>query len=151
MFEMLSNFPIAAVSGILATLLVITFFVTSSDSGSLVIDHLTSGGKHDVPKVQRIFWALTEGAVAAILLIGGGLSALQAAAITTGLPFAVILCLMCYTVYLGLRNEYEILESEEFAETIEELTDQEDVEVVTTGDQVVTDVAEGEEASGGSD
>jgi choline/glycine/proline betaine transport protein len=151
MFEMLSNFPIAAVSGILATLLVITFFVTSSDSGSLVIDHLTSGGKHDVPKAQRIFWAVTEGAVAAILLIGGGLNALQAAAITTGLPFAVILCLMCYTVYLGLRNEYEILESEEFAETIEELTEQDDVEVVTTGDQVVTDIADSDEASGGSD
>jgi choline/glycine/proline betaine transport protein len=151
MFEMLSNFPIAAVSGILATLLVMTFFVTSSDSGSLVIDHLTSGGKHDVPRAQRIFWAVTEGAVAAILLIGGGLNALQAAAITTGLPFAVILTLMCYTVYLGLKNEYEILESEEFAETIEELTDQDDVEVVTTGDQVVTDIAESDEASGGSD
>jgi choline-glycine betaine transporter len=104
-----------------------------------------------VPRAQRIFWAVTEGAVAAILLIGGGLNALQAAAITTGLPFAVILTLMCYTVYLGLKNEYEILESEEFAETIEELTDQDDVEVVTTGDQVVTDIAESDEASGGSD
>ena len=145
MFAMLEQFPLGAVSGILATLLVVTFFVTSSDSGSLVIDHLTSGGKHDVPKVQRIFWAITEGLVAAILLYGGGLTALQTAAITTGLPFAVILCLMCYTVYLGLSNEYEILESEEFAETIEELSDREGVDVVTAGDEMVTDIRDGDD------
>jgi len=147
MFAMLEQFPLGAVSGILATLLVITFFVTSSDSGSLVIDHLTSGGKHDVPRTQRIFWAVTEGAVAAILLYGGGLTALQTAAITTGLPFAVILCLMCYTVYLGLSNEYEILESEEFAETIQELSDRENVDVVTAGDEMVTDIREGDDAA----
>jgi choline/glycine/proline betaine transport protein len=149
MFAMLEQFPLGAVSGVLATLLVVTFFVTSSDSGSLVVDHLTSGGKHDVPKVQRIFWAITEGLVAAILLWGGGLGALQTAAITTGLPFAVILCLMCYTVYLGLENEYEILESEEFAETIEELTDREDVDVVTAGDEMVTDIREGDDTPSG--
>jgi len=140
MFAMLQQFPLGALTGLLATLLVITFFVTSSDSGSLVIDHLTSGGKHDVPKTQRIFWALTEGAVAATLLVGGGLDALQTASITTGLPFAMILVLMCYTVYLGLDNEYEILESEEFAETIEDLTAEGDVEVITAGDEMVTDV-----------
>jgi len=147
MFAMLEQFPLGAVSGILATLLVITFFVTSSDSGSLVIDHLTSGGKHDVPRTQRIFWAITEGGVAAILLWGGGLTALQTAAITTGLPFAVILCLMCYTVYLGLSNEYEILESEEFAETIQELSDRENVDVVTAGDEMVTDVRDSDDAA----
>ncbi|SEA05679.1 choline/glycine/proline betaine transport protein [Haloplanus vescus] len=145
MFAMLEQFPLGALSGILATLLVVTFFVTSSDSGSLVIDHLTSGGKHDVPRVQRIFWALVEGLVAAILLWGGGLTALQTAAITTGLPFAAILCLMCYTVYLGLSNEYEILESEEFAESIEELSDNENVDVVTAGDEMVTDVKENDD------
>jgi len=148
MFITLEQYPLGAISASIATLLVITFFVTSSDSGSLVIDHLTSGGKHDVPKVQRIFWALTEGAVAAVLLYGGGLNALQTAAITTGLPFAFILCLMCYTVYLGLSNEYEILESEEFAETIEELTEQDDVDVVTTGRETVTDVSDSDEAPG---
>jgi choline/glycine/proline betaine transport protein len=149
MFAMLEQFPLGALSGILATLLVITFFVTSSDSGSLVIDHLTSGGKHDVPKVQRIFWAVTEGAVAALLLIGGGLGALQTAAITTGLPFAVILCLMCYTVYLGLDNEHEILESEAFAERIEDLTAEGDVDVVTSGDATVTSIREGEDSPSG--
>jgi choline/glycine/proline betaine transport protein len=149
MFAMLEQFPLGAVSGLLATLLVITFFVTSSDSGSLVIDHLTSGGKHDVPKVQRVFWALTEGLVASILLIGGGLTALQTAAITTGLPFAVILCLMCYTVYLGLSNEYQILESEEFAETIQDLTEQEDIDITTAGDATVTDVSDRDETPSG--
>jgi choline/glycine/proline betaine transport protein len=149
MFSMLAQFPLGAVSGILATFLVVTFFVTSSDSGSLVIDHLTSGGKHDVPKAQRIFWAVTEGAVAAVLLFGGGLSALQTASITTGLPFAVILCLMCYTVYLGLDNEYEILESDTFAQRIEELTAEGEVEVVTSGDEMVTSLREGDEPASG--
>ncbi|WP_324759426.1 BCCT family transporter [Haloarcula sp. GH36] len=149
MFAMLEQFPLGAVSGLLATLLVITFFVTSSDSGSLVIDHLTSGGKHDVPRIQRIFWALVEGLVASILLIGGGLTALQTAAITTGLPFAVILCLMCYTVYLGLSNEYQILESEEFAETIQDLTEESDVDITTAGDATVTDVSDRDETPSG--
>ena len=151
MFVTLNQFPLGAISGLLATLLVITFFVTSSDSGSLVIDHLTSGGKHDVPKTQRIFWAVTEGAVASLLLIGGGLTALQTAAITTGLPFAVILTLMCYTVYLGLDNEYQILESEEFADRIEDLTEQGDVDVVTTGDEVVTDISDADDTASSSD
>ncbi|MFH5801402.1 BCCT family transporter [Haladaptatus sp. CMAA 1911] len=147
MFAMLNQFPLGAISGILATLLVITFFVTSSDSGSLVVDHLTSGGKHDVPKVQRIFWALTEGGVAALLLWGGGLGALQTAAITTGLPFAVILLLMCYTVYLGLQNEYEILESEQFAERVQEMDLDDDVGV-TRSDGTVTDIKGGADAEG---
>ncbi|WP_254280525.1 BCCT family transporter [Haloarcula marina] len=151
MFITLNQYPLGVVSGLLATLLVVTFFVTSSDSGSLVVDHLTSGGKHDVPKTQRIFWALTEGLVASILLFGGGLTALQTAAITTGLPFAVILTLMCYTVYLGLSNEYQILESEEFAETIQDLSERGDVDVVTSGDQMVTDVSDRDESASSSD
>jgi len=144
MFVMLEQFPLGAISASLATVLIVTFFVTSSDSGSLVIDHLTSGGKHDVPVVQRIFWAVTEGAVAALLLYGGGLSALQTAAITTGLPFAAVLCLMCYTVYLGLENEYQILESEAFAERIQDMTIEEDVGVVPPGDETGTDVTGGD-------
>jgi choline/glycine/proline betaine transport protein len=143
MFSMLSQYPLGAVSSIIATLLVITFFVTSSDSGSLVVDHLTSGGKHDVPRTQRIFWALIEGTVAALLLLGGGLTALQTAAVSTGLPFTAVLLLMCYTVYLGLQNEYEILESEEFREHIEEISDREEVAVTSAGGDVVTDISDG--------
>ena len=151
MFVMLNQYPLGVISGLIATLLVVTFFVTSSDSGSLVIDHLTSGGKHDVPKAQRVFWAVTEGGVAAVLLVGGGLTALQTAAITTGLPFAAILTLMCYTVYLGLDNEYEILESEAFADRIEDMTTSDDVQVATSGNEMVTDVASGDESTSGSD
>ena len=83
-----------------------SFFVTSSDSGSLVIDSLTSGGKLNAPVGQRIFWAQTEGAVAAVLLLGGGLNALQTASIITGLPFLFILLLMCYSLYKGLSKEH---------------------------------------------
>jgi len=151
MFAMLNQFPIGAISGLLATLLVVTFFVTSSDSGSLVVDHLTSGGKHDVPRAQRIFWAMTEGGVAALLLYGGGsasLNALQTAAIATGFPFAIVLLIMCYTVYLGLRNEYKVLASEEFKERIDDITD-DDFDINTTGTEVVTDIRE--RSAGGDD
>lgn len=75
-----------------------------------------------MPKVQRIVWTVTEGTVAASLLVEGGLNALQTAVIATGLPFAVILVLMCYMVYLGLNNEYKILRSEQFADRIDHLT-----------------------------
>jgi len=146
MFAMLEAFPLTTVTSIVAVLLVTTFFVTSSDSGSLVIDHLTSGGKHDVPRAQRIFWAVSEGTVAAVLLIGGGAAAtnaLQTAAITTGLPFAAILLLMVYTVYLGLDTEYEILQSEEFRERIGEMSGEGDVVVGRSGGDVVTSVREG--------
>jgi len=107
LFVLLEQFPLATVTSMIGILLVMSFFVTSSDSGSLVIDSLTSGGKLDAPVGQRIFWAQTEGAVAAVLLIGGGLNALQTAAVSTGLPFALILLVMCYSLYHGLDNEYQ--------------------------------------------
>ncbi|MEP1031870.1 MAG: BCCT family transporter, partial [Alphaproteobacteria bacterium] len=108
MFQMLDNLPLASVTSFVAICLVLVFFVTSSDSGSLVIDSITAGGKIDVPVVQRIFWAVIEGVVAGVLLFGGGvdaLGALQAAAICVGLPFTVILLAMCLSLYLGLRHE----------------------------------------------
>jgi choline/glycine/proline betaine transport protein len=135
MFEMFSFFPLTVLLSVLGVVLVVTFFVTSSDSGSLVVDHLTSGGKHDVPVVQRVFWAVTEGVVAAVLLVGGGLGALQTASITTGLPFALVLLLMCYTVYLGLASEHEILESEEFQERLQVIMDAEREEELSVVDR----------------
>ncbi|MFW6179126.1 MAG: BCCT family transporter [Desulfohalobiaceae bacterium] len=107
LFIFLENFPLTTVSSLLAVIVVITFFVTSSDSGSMVIDIITSGGNPDPPKPQRIFWAVTEGVVAAVLLAGGGLVALQTGAITTGLPFALVVLLMCWSVLRGLRNYVE--------------------------------------------
>lgn len=106
LFVFLEQFPLEMVTSLIAIVLILSFFVTSSDSGSLVIDGLTSGGKLDAPVGQRIFWAQTEGLVAAILLVGGGLTALQTASISTGLPFALILLVMCYSLHQGLKREY---------------------------------------------
>lgn len=105
LFVMLEKLPWPQFSSIIATLLVGTYFVTSSDSGSLVIDILTAEGDPDPPVGQRIFWALTEGAVAAVLLMAGGLAALQTAAITTAAPFSVIMVIMCFSLLRGLRTE----------------------------------------------
>lgn len=106
LFILLDQFPLSIVTSILAIILILSFFVTSSDSGSLVIDGLTSGGKLHSPVGIRVFWASTEGIVAAILLIGGGLGALQAGAISTGLPFVLVLLFMCYSLQKGLEREY---------------------------------------------
>ncbi len=106
LFVFLEEFPLSMIGSIVGIILVASFFVTSSDSGSLVIDSITAGGKLDGPVTQRIFWATAEGAIAAVLLIGGGLAALQTAAITTGLPFLIILLVMCYSLQKGLVQEY---------------------------------------------
>ena len=105
LFAMLESLPLAAITSTLGIILVIVFFVTSSDSGSLVIDTITAGGKVDAPLPQRVFWCTFEGAVAIVLLIGGGLTALQAMVISTGLPFTVVLLIMCVAIVKGLRSE----------------------------------------------
>lgn len=105
LFGMLSELPLAAITSTIAIILVIVFFVTSSDSGSLVIDTITAGGKINAPVSQRVFWVIFEGLVAAALLIGGGLAALQAASVSTGLPFAVVLIMACYALIKGLMSE----------------------------------------------
>ena len=105
LFAMLESLPLASITSTLGIILVIVFFVTSSDSGSLVIDTITAGGKIDAPVPQRIFWCTFEGLVAIALLIGGGLAALQAMVISTGLPFTVVLLLLCYAIWRGLRAE----------------------------------------------
>jgi choline-glycine betaine transporter len=108
MFVMLSEFPLAQVLSVAAIALVAVFFVTSSDSGSLVVDHLTSGGKLHSPTRQRVFWAVLEGIVAAVLLLGGGLTTLQSAAVSTGLPFALVLLVGVYSLYIGFTQEYYV-------------------------------------------
>ncbi len=105
MFVMLHHYPLAEVLSLVAVVLVTVFFVTSSDSGSLVVDHLTSGGKLNSPTTQRVFWAVMEGVIAAVLLIGGGLATLQTASVSTGLPFAVVLLIGVYSLYLGFSQE----------------------------------------------
>lgn len=110
LFVFFEDYPLSAIINVVAVVLIAGFFVTSSDSGSLVVDSLTSGGQLDAPVAQRIFWAVTEGAVAAVLLLGGGLSALRAATIITGLPFAFLLLTMCYSLYKGLNEDVRKLE-----------------------------------------
>ena len=105
LFVMLENLPLTAITSFLGIVLVIVFFVTSSDSGSLVIDTITAGGKIDAPVPQRVFWAIFEGLIAIALLLGGGLAALQAAAVSTGFPFMTILLMACYAILRGLASE----------------------------------------------
>ncbi|WP_417824740.1 BCCT family transporter [Thalassospira lucentensis] len=105
LFTMLEQLPLQAITSFLGIVLVIVFFVTSSDSGSLVIDTITAGGKVDAPVPQRVFWCTFEGLVAIALLLGGGLGSLQAMAVSTGFPFAIVLLLACYSIIQGLRTE----------------------------------------------
>ncbi len=105
LFVLLEKFPLDIVTSALSIIVIITFFVTSSDSGSMVIDIITSGGNPNPPVLSRLFWAILEGAVAATLLVGGGLVALQTATITTGLPFAFVILGMCLALHRGL-SEY---------------------------------------------
>ncbi|RWX54781.1 BCCT family transporter [Photobacterium chitinilyticum] len=108
MYEMFEALPFSNVLSVIAIVLVMVFFITSSDSGSLVIDNITAGGKLDSPMPQRIFWATVEGAIAAVMLYVGGtqaIEALQAGAISTGLPFTIILLLMCVSLIMGFRTE----------------------------------------------
>jgi choline/glycine/proline betaine transport protein len=123
LFILLDQFPLSMITSIIAIILVLSFFVTSSDSGSLVIDGLTSGGKLHAPTGQRVFWATTEGLVAAVLLLGGGLGALQAGAISTGLPFVIVLLIMCYSLQQGLQNEYLEIQSKDKAKERESYRD----------------------------
>ena len=110
MFELLAAYPLTFVTSLIGILLVVSFFVTSSDSGSLVVDHLTSGGKLDSPVPQRVFWAIMEGAVAAVLLLGGGLVALQSAAVASGLLFAAVLLTAIWSMKQAFENELRFLE-----------------------------------------
>lgn len=105
LFGMLAELPLTGLMSTIAIVLALVFFVTSSDSGSLVVDTITAGGKIDAPKPQRIFWATIEGLIAIVLLIGGGLSALQAGVTATGIPFSVVMVLMVYSIFRALQSE----------------------------------------------
>jgi len=107
LFHMLNDFPLSSLLSLIGIVLVLVFFVTSSDSGSLVIDTITAGGKTDAPVAQRVFWCSFEGLVAAVLLLVGGaeaLGALQAMAVSTGLPFTIVLLAMCVSLWMGLSK-----------------------------------------------
>jgi choline/glycine/proline betaine transport protein len=125
LFEMLSFYPFTLATSLIATVNLVTFAVTSIDSGSLVTSYLTAGGKQEIPTRQRVVWPILIGTTAAVLLLGNGLKALQTAVIATGLPFAVLILVMVYTIYLGLRREIEIHRSAAYREAVEQRADSE--------------------------
>jgi choline/glycine/proline betaine transport protein len=108
LFFLLDTMPLATITAVLAIIVIAIFFVTSSDSASLVIDILTSKGRFEGPVPQRVFWATAEGVVAAVLLLAGGLLALQTGAIVSALPFSVVMLFMVYGVLKALRADYRI-------------------------------------------
>jgi len=115
LFHMLENMPLGMITSVVGIILALVFFVTSSDSGSLVVDTITAGGKTEAPPAQRVFWACAEGFVAAVLLLAGGahaLGALQAAAITTALPFVIVLLLMMVSLAMALNRELKLRRQE---------------------------------------
>ncbi|MBC9072823.1 BCCT family transporter [Thauera sp. CAU 1555] len=105
LFAMLEVLPLSQITSFVAIVLVVVFFVTSSDSGSLVIDVISAGGKVDAPLPQRVFWCTFEGLVAIALILGGGLVALQAMAVSTGFPFTIVLLMSAVAVVKGLASE----------------------------------------------
>lgn len=104
LFVFLKQFPLYQFTSLIGILMVSVFFVTSSDSGSLVIDSITSGGKLNAPVGQRILWALIEGAVAIALLVGGGLKAMQTMSVTTGILFLFVIFTICYSLFIDLKR-----------------------------------------------
>lgn len=105
LFQLFELLPFSSIVSFLAVFLIITFFITSADSGALVIDSLASGGALNTPVWQRVFWASLLGVVASVLLIAGGLSALQTASIVSALPFAVIMLIAAFGMWRALNIE----------------------------------------------
>lgn len=105
LFKMLEGLPFTGIVSTISVFLIAIFFVTSADSGSLVMDIITAGGKMDAPVQQRVFWCVLAGLVAIALMLGGGMASLQALTISIGLPFGIVLLIMCVGLIKGLREE----------------------------------------------
>lgn len=115
LFNFLEHFPFSSVLSFIAMAMVIVFFVTSADSGAMVVDTLASGGSNDTPIWQRIFWAALMGVVAVVLLVVGGLSALQTVTIASALPFSMILLVSIYGLFKALRRDITKRDSQNMA------------------------------------
>ncbi|WP_197517449.1 BCCT family transporter [Microbacterium karelineae] len=126
LFTVLGDLPLGNILSILAIIVVAIFFITSSDSGSLVVDMLASGGHPNPPVWSRVLWAVLEGVLALGLLLAGGsdaLSALQAGSLLTALPFSVIMILMAIALVKALRYEHRQIEHEQTVQRLERLTE----------------------------
>jgi BCCT family betaine/carnitine transporter len=105
LFKMLEQLPFTGIVSTISVFLIAIFFITSADSGSLVMDIITAGGKMNTPVQQRVFWCVLAGLVAMTLMLGGGMASLQALTISVGLPFAAVLLLMCVGLAKALLAE----------------------------------------------
>jgi BCCT family betaine/carnitine transporter len=105
LFKMLEGLPLTHIVSTISVFLIAIFFITSADSGALVMDIITAGGKLDAPVVQRVFWCVLAGMVAIALMLGGGMASLQSLTISIGLPFGLVLLLMCLGLTRGLLDE----------------------------------------------
>ena len=105
LFKMLEGLPLTSIVSAISIFLIALFFITSADSGSLVVDTITAGGKMDAPVRQRVFWCTLTGLVSIALLLGGGIASLQALTISVGLPFCAVLLIMCIGLVKGLYAE----------------------------------------------
>jgi BCCT family betaine/carnitine transporter len=106
LFKMLETMPDAQVTSTVSMILLFISFVTSSDSGSMVANTITAGGKTQTPVIQHVFWCSLEGIIAIVLLIGGGLSALHSSTMALSLPIILLMFVMCYAILISLRSEY---------------------------------------------
>ena len=109
LFKLLEPLPLAHITSFISILLLIIFFITSSDSASLVVDTIAAGGKFDAPVAQRVFWCSAEGLVAITLLLGGGLKSMQAAALATGFPLTLVVLAMGVSTWMALKKESRTL------------------------------------------
>ncbi len=132
LYVFFDKFPLAIVLKSLGVILICSFIITSADSGALVVDSITSGGKLKTPRFQRVIWAVATGVIAAVLMYGGGLNALQTVVTISGLPFAVLLVMMCFSLYRGMNEDYEksarkekLLERESYKKNILNLVNEE--------------------------
>lgn len=132
LYVFFDKFPLAILLKILGVILICSFIITSADSGALVVDSITSGGKLKTPPYQRVIWAVATGVIAAVLMYGGGLNALQTVVTISGLPFAILLIMMCFSLYRGINEDYDkserkekLLERESYKKNILQLVNKE--------------------------
>lgn len=132
LYVFFDKFPLAILLKSLGVILICSFIITSADSGALVVDSITSGGKMKTPKYQRVIWAVATGVIASVLMYGGGLDALQTVVTISGLPFAILLVLMCFSLFRGVNEDYQkeerkekLLERETYRKNVLQLLNEE--------------------------
>ena len=135
LYVFFDKFPIAIVLKSLGVILICSFIITSADSGAIVVNSITSGGKLKTPPFQRVIWAVATGVIAGVLMYGGGLDALQTVVTISGLPFAILLVMMCFSLYRGINEDYQkeerkekLLERESYRRNILNLVNEEQEE-----------------------